>query len=193
MLKHACLPVFMALTLFGNVAVAHAAECRGINFPDQVQIEGSTLTLNGLGMRKATFLKINVYVAALYVARTSKDPDVIIGSNTPKELILHFVRDVDGSDLADAWDEGFAKNAKTQLSALKERIATLKGWMADVKTGQQLIFEFKPGSGIQVATDGAVKGTIKGDDFAQVLLSIWLGADPPNPEVKAGLLGGSCS
>jgi hypothetical protein len=179
MLKPACLPVLMALTLFGNVAFAHAAECRGINFPDQVQTEGSTLTLNGLGMRKATFLKINVYV--------------ILGSNTHKELILHFVRDVDGSDLAEAWDEGFAKNAKTQLPALKERIATLKGWMADVKTGQQLIFEFKPGSGVQVATDGAVKGTIKGDDFAQVLLSIWLGADPPNPEVKAGLLGGSCS
>jgi hypothetical protein len=193
MLKHVYLLVLTALMLFGNAVLAHARECRGVNFPDQVRLEGSTLTLNGLGMRKATFLKINVYVAALYVAGTSNDPDVILGSDTPKELILHFVRDVDGSDLAEAWDEGFAKNAKAQLPALKERIATLKGWMADVKTGQQLIFEFKPGSGIQVATDGAVKGTIKGDDFAQVLLSIWLGADPPNPEVKAGLLGGSCS
>jgi len=193
MLKHTCLHTLMALSLLGNVTFAHAKECRGINFPDQVQLEGSTLKLNGLGMRKATFLKINVYVAALYVARTSNDPVVILGSDTPKELILHFVRDVDGSDLAEAWDEGFAKNAKTQLPALQERIEMLKGWMADVKTGQQLTFEFEPGSGIQVATDGAVKGTIKGDDFARVLLSIWLGADPPNPEVKAGLLGGSCS
>jgi hypothetical protein len=40
--------------------------------------------------------------------------------------------------------------------------------------------------------DGTVKGTIKGDDFAKAFLSIRLGADPPNPEIKAGLLGGSC-
>ena len=40
--------------------------------------------------------------------------------------------------------------------------------------------------------NGAVKGTIKGDDFAKAFLSIWLGGDPPNPEIKAGLLGGAC-
>ncbi len=38
----------------------------------------------------------------------------------------------------------------------------------------------------------AVKGTIEGDDFAKALLAIWLGGDPPNPEIKAGMLGGAC-
>jgi hypothetical protein len=37
-----------------------------------------------------------------------------------------------------------------------------------------------------------VKGTVKDDDLAKAFLSIWLGADPPNPEIKGGLLGGSC-
>ena len=36
------------------------------------------------------------------------------------------------------------------------------------------------------------QGTIKGDDFAKAFFSIWLGAKPPNPELKAGLLGGAC-
>ena len=40
--------------------------------------------------------------------------------------------------------------------------------------------------------NGAVKGTIKGDDFAKAFLAIWLGGDPPNPEIKAGMLGGAC-
>ena len=92
-----------------------------------------------------------------------------------------------------AWQEGFEKSAKPQLPALKDRIATLNGWMADMKSGQKMTFIFKPGTGVQVDVNGQAKGTIKGDDFAKAFLSIWLGAEPPNPEIKAGLLGGACS
>jgi hypothetical protein len=34
---------------------------------------------------------------------------------------------------------------------------------------------------------------IEGDDFAETFLSIGPGAHPPNPDLKAGLLGGACS
>jgi hypothetical protein len=175
-----------------STGIAHGKECNGVNFPDQAQVEGSNLSLNGLGLRQATFLKVKVYVAALYVAKTSSDPGAILGSSAPSELILQFVRDVGADDLRKGWDEGFAKNSGAQLPALKDRIAMLNGWMADVKSGQRLTFIHKPGAGIQVDVNGAVKGTIKGDDFAKAFLSIWLGADPPNPEIKAGLLGGAC-
>ena len=175
-----------------DAGVAHGKECRGVSFPEQAQVGSSTLALNGLGVRKATMLKVNVYVAALYVGRSSPDADAILGSDSPYELVLQFVRDVGASDIREGWDEGFAKNAKGQLPALKERIATLNGWMADVKIGERLTFTFKPGGGLQVDVSGTTKGTIKGDDFGKAFLSIWLGADPPNPEIKAGLLGGPC-
>lgn len=167
-------------------------ECKGVSFPDQAQIEGGSLTLNGLGLRQATFLKVNVYVAALYVTKTSSDPKALLGAGTPTELVLHFVRDVGASDLTKGWDEGFANNSGNELPALKDRIAMLNGWMADVKSGQRLTFVIKPGGGVQVDVNGTVKGTIKGDDFAKAFLSIWLGAKPPNPEIKAGMLGGAC-
>jgi hypothetical protein len=64
--------------------------------------------------------------------------------------------------------------------------------MSDVKTGQRLTFTRLPGTGVQVDVNGVVKGTIPGDDFARALLTIWLGANPPNPEIKSGLLGGEC-
>jgi hypothetical protein len=185
------------LLLIGVIAalgggIAQGKECKGVSYPDQAQIEGSTLTLNGLGLRQATAFKVNVYVAALYVAKTSSDPNAILASNAPYELTLQFVRNVDAADISKGWDEGFAKNAKDQLPALKERIATFNSWMSDVKTGQRMTFTFKPGTGVSVIVNGAAKGTIKGDDFGKALLSIWLGADPPNPEIKAGLLGGAC-
>lgn len=175
-----------------SAGTASAKECKGVGFPDQIQVAGSTLKLNGLGLRQATMLKINVYVAALYVANASTDANAILGSNTPKALVLHFVRDVGGADLNKAWEEGFATNAKERLPALKERIGKLKGWMADMKTGQRLTFTHKPAAGIEVDLNGTVKGTIEGDDFAAAFLSIWLGAQPPNPGLKAGLLGGAC-
>jgi hypothetical protein len=174
-----------------GAGVVHGKECKGVNFPDQAQVEGSNLTLNGLGLRQATILKVSVYVAALYVAKASTDPSTILGSDTPRELILQFVRDVGADDLRKGWDEGFEKNAKGQLPALKERIETFKGWTADIKSGQRMTFIQKPGAGTQVDVNGTVKGTIKGDDFSKALLSIWLG-DPPNPEIKSGLLGGAC-
>ena len=175
-----------------GVETAVAKECHGINFPEQVQVQASPLMLNGLGLRQATMLKVNVYVAALYVAQKSTDANAILASNTPKKLVLHFVRDVDGADLKKAWDEGFEHNAKEQLPALKARIEQLKGWMADMKSGQQLAFTYKPGAGIEVDVNGAVQGTVEGDDFARAFLAIWLGAKPPNPDLKAGLLGGAC-
>ena len=188
--KRMLIPLVLAAAL--GTGLAQAKECKGVNFPDKAQVEGSSLTLNGLGLRQATAFKVNVYVAALYVAKNSGDPSVLLGSTAPSELILQFVRNVGADDLRKGWSEGFEKNAKDQLTALKDRIATLNGWMADVKTGERLTFIRKPGAGLQVDVNGAVKGTIKGDDFAKAFLAIWLGADPPNPEIKAGLLGGAC-
>jgi hypothetical protein len=189
-----CSRLFMVVSVLTalGMGVAYGKDCQGVHFPEHVQIDGSTLQLNGLGLRQATILKVNVYVAALYVANVSSDPQALLGSPTPKELILHFVHNVSDNDLAKAWEEGFEHNAKEQLAALQERIERLKGWMVDMKSGQRLIFIHKPGAGIQVDVNGTVKGTIQGDDFATALLSIWLGPHPPNPNLKSGLLGGAC-
>lgn len=185
-----CLLASLAVTL--SVGVAYGKECKGVTFPDQVQAEGVTLKLNGLGLRQATMFKVNVYVGALYVAQPSTDASIILKSNAPMQLILQFVRDVDRSDLVKGWDEGFENNAKSEIPALKARIDAFKALMTEMKTGEQLRFLHAPGKGTQVSVKGTVKGTIAGDDFARALLSIWLGPNPPNDELKAGLLGGAC-
>jgi hypothetical protein len=77
-------------------------------------------------------------------------------------------------------------------AALQQRIEAFKGLMVDVKSGQRLRMTFEPGTGVLVAMDDTAKGTIAGNDFARALLSIWLRSDPPNDELKAGLLGGAC-
>jgi hypothetical protein len=184
--------VLVSVMMVLSVGPVTGKECHGVNFPEQTTVQASPLTLNGLGLRQATMLKINVYVAALYVAQKSADANAILAANTPKQLVLHFVRDVDSKDLKEAWEEGFEHNAKAQMPVLKERIEKLKAWMVDMKSGQKLTFTHKPGVGIEVDVNGTMKGTIEGDDFAKAFLSIWLGAKPPNPGLKEGLLGGTC-
>lgn len=188
--RHLLLSVAVSIaTLLGT---AQAKECKGVDFPEHAQVGGHDLTLNGLGMRKATFLKINVYVGALYVTHPSHDPQPLLDPGSPAELILHFVRNVGVGDLRDAWSEAFEKVAKSQPGNFGPRIATLNSWMTDMKTGQRLVFNRIPGSGIEVSVNGVVKGTLAGDDFSHALWTIWLGDSPPNPELKSGLLGGAC-
>ena len=71
------LPALVVATL-GTGAV-QGKECKGVDFPDQAQVEGSSLTRNGLGLRQATALKVNVYVAALYAAKPSSDANALLG------------------------------------------------------------------------------------------------------------------
>jgi hypothetical protein len=186
---HCRIPLLLTLLLATAAAGAQEATCRDISFPRHLQVDGTDLTLNGLGVRKATFLKVNVYVAAYYVVRTSHDPKPLIESDSPQQLVLQFVRNVGVDDLRKAFAEGFEKVPGANL---QERVARLNGWMTDMKTGQRLTFVRLPHSGVQITVNGAQKGVIEGEDFSRALISIWLGATPPNPELKSGLLGGEC-
>jgi hypothetical protein len=181
--------LFLTLLLATTAAQAQEATCRDISFPRHLEVSGSDLTLNGLGVRKATFLKVNVYVAAYYVGLPGHDPKPLIESEGPQQLILQFVRNVGVDDLRKAFVEGFER---TKATGLQDRVARLNSWMTDMKTGQRLAFVRLPHSGVRVTVNGVEKGVIDGADFSRALMSIWLGPEPPNPELKAGLLGGEC-
>jgi hypothetical protein len=189
MLKRSLVLVGVAIWLAPSLV--HARECLGVSFPEQVQAGGAPLLLNGLGLRQATLFKVNVYIAALYVPKPTSAADAILATPASYEMQLHFVRNVGAADIAKGWGEGFERNGQGAQAARDERTATLRSWMTDIKSGQSLIFSFQPGTGLEVRVDGNVKGTIRGDDFGKTFLSIWLGV-PPNPEIKAGLLGGRC-
>jgi hypothetical protein len=175
-----------------STTTALAKDCRGINFPDHAVVEGTDLRLNGIGLHKATFFRVDVYVGALYVAATSRDPNTLINSDRPQELILHFLRSVNVKVVRDQWTKDFVHVVPDRPASLMQRVATLNTWLSDLKSDQRLTFVRQPGEGIKVVVGGVLKGTVPGDDFSRVFMSIWLGAAPPSAELRAGLLGGSC-
>lgn len=173
-------------------ASASGKECAGVTFPDQVRVGGETLSLNGLGVRKASLFRVSVYVAALYLTAPSSDPRRILQSDTPSELVLQFIRRVSANQIRKSWEEGFEVNAPGHPPGLEKGLAQMVSWVTDVNPGQRMTFIRIPGTGIQFELDGTAKGMIKGDEFSKAFLSIWFGDVPQSPELKRGLLGGPC-
>jgi len=181
------LVVLACLALAAPVA---AGTLEGVTMTDTVQVDDSTLVLNGMGMRikKVAFVKVKVYVAGLYLPAKSGDAAAILATDAPKRLVMHFLyKEVSRDKLVEAWNDGFAANAKGV--ALGDRLATFNSMWADMKTGDEAVLTYVPGTGTSVVIKGESKGVIPGADFAKAMFSVWLGPEPPNAELKAGLLG----
>ena len=159
----------------------------GITMPETATVGEKALKLNGMGTRKATFLKIKVYVMGLYLEEKSQDGPAIAASDQAKRIVMHFVRGVAESDLQDAWQEGFEKNT-TNLDSIKDQAHQFHGMQASMEEGEQIVIDFLDDT-TTVTVKGEVKGTIIGREFQKILLLIWLGTEPPNQDLKDGVLG----
>lgn len=181
--------LFLVLVLAVSMTrTADARECEGITLPNSVTVEGTTLRMVGMGVREATALQVNVYVAGLYLENPTRNAQQVIESAQKKRLILHFVRDVDASDIREAFTDGFGRNA----GPMRDRLNQLTRMIPAMREGGRLVFTYVPGTGVQVQVGARVKGTIAGEDFARVFFGIWFGPNPPNSGLKTGLLGGEC-
>jgi hypothetical protein len=177
------------ITLLLGVVPAHAGKRAGVTMPDTTTIANKQLVLNGMGLREATWLKIDVYVAGLYLQQRSADPAKIIAANEVKMIVLRFVRDVGRSDIVKAWSDGFAGNATVPISRIKPLIDRLNSWMPRFNKGDTLAFIYVPGEGVAVEINQVRKGVLTDDDFARSLIAIWLGPKPPTGALQRGMLG----
>ena len=178
----------VALLVVLTVPMAWGAELAGVTMPEKVTVGDTTLELNGMGLRKKLWVK--VYAAGLWLESPSMDPDAIIGSDTPKRVVMHFLTDrATREKMNDAWEEGFEANSSDQLPSLRDRLERFKAFFGDMKDGDEVEFVMVPGDTTSVAVNGVDKGEIAGDDFQAALLRVWLGDHPPSDDLKEGLLG----
>ena len=131
---HAVISVLLFFCVL-NPADTNAASFEGVEFPDEITVNGTPLVLNGLGTRFATMMKVRVYVAALYLPEKMSDPEAIIRSGGIKHVIHRFQRSVSARQSADAWQEALKKTAK-DYATLENRIPVLLDSMQDMKEGE---------------------------------------------------------
>lgn len=186
------LSMLLTVALAVSPAAAWARQCAGVTFPEQVVVDAKPLLLNGMGLREATVLNIDVYVAGLYLETRSKDGKAIAASEQLKQLRLTLVRDVDTEDMRENLERSFRRSAGQNYPKLAPRFERLKSWIPNLREGDAFIITYRPGGALEVRHGAKLLGSIDGTDFATAIFSIWLGNHPPNEGLKAGLLGGPC-
>jgi len=179
----------LAVLLFVSAATCNvnAAELAGVTLPDTQQVGGKTLVLNGMGIRSKYMVK--VYVGGLYLEQKSSDANSIVNSDGPKEILMHFLHGASKSQMTDAFNDGFSDNSPDAMKSMKSQIDQFLGGLDAVKSGDEMVVTYVPGTGSSLAINGQKKVTVTGSGFATVLFSVWLGPKPPNADLKKGMLG----
>ncbi len=177
----------MVALLLSLVAPATAASLGGVTLPDTATVGGQNLVLNGIGLREKFFF--DIYVGGLYLPAKTTSATAAIEEDVPKRLVMHFIySEVTAAQLVEAYGEGTSKNPAAAAQA--ENLKKLHGWMEAVHPGDEVAFDYVPGTGTAVTVKGAAKGTIPGADFMKVLWTVYLGPNPPTGALRSGMLGG---
>ena len=176
--------VFLALL----ARPAAAGKLAGVVLPDSVIVDGKSLVLNGMGIRKATIFNIKVYVAGLYLENKLRSGEEVIRSEQIKRYDVVLLRHVDRDDITDVFWKGLKKNG-ADMAKIKTRFDQFARWLSDFDERDTLSLVYVPGRGVTVTLKGTVKGTIEGADFAGAMFSIWLGRNPSDDDLKDALLG----
>jgi hypothetical protein len=179
--------IFVLVTV-GLILPLAAGELKGVKMDDSITVDGHTLLLNGMALRKKMIFK--VYVAGLYIPKKEKSAEKILAGDTPRMTVMHFLRSVGEGKINDAWYEGLEDNTPGFSKELKAKFDMLAKYMEKMSDGGKIIFTYLPEKGTEVKVNGKVKGTIEGKDFADALFSCWIGKKPgPGEGFKEDLLG----
>lgn len=166
---------------------AHAFTIDSINFEDKVNVAGKDLVLNGVGIRKATFLKIKVYYGALYLAQKSNTAAAFLSTNDSKQIVMHFVRDVDVKDLKKTYLEAFEKANKETYKSMLPMLEQFNSSLSDIKKNERMIITFLP-DGATLAFIGKTHPKVGDAAFSKALLNMYF-INPLDQNLTNGLLG----
>jgi hypothetical protein len=179
----------LAALLLGAAAV-RAAELAGFAVPDRLEVDDRELVLNGLGLRTATAFKVKIYVAALYLEQPSRDAAQVLATSGPKQIRMQYLYAIDADDMKRAWEHSFTQSCPDRsCAAFRTQIAEFQAGVGAVAKGDVYDYVFRADR-VEILRSGAASATtIRGADFARLLLSTWIGVAPPTEELKSALLG----
>ncbi|MDR7379729.1 hypothetical protein J2X19_004425 [Rhodoferax ferrireducens] len=171
---------------------ATAVTVAGVPYADSVEQGGTTLLLNGAGVRyKAVF---KVYSAGLYLGKKASTPDEVMAAPGPKRISIHMLREIDANELGKLFTRGVEDNTgRGELSKLVPSLFRMGQVFAEQKKlvpGDNFVLEWTPGVGTVLLVKGKPQGEpFPEAEFFNALLRIWLGPSPADFKLKDALLG----
>ena len=172
------------------VAGARAATLDGVTLPDTYPVGGQALALNGIGVRTLTIFNVRIYVAGLYLAHPSHDPQQILASTEPKVILMQFLHAGSKADVEKQYREGEVTNcgnggcAPSDEADFERLVAAAPG----VNVGDTSTYIFTT-RGVRVLANNRLIGEFANPDLAYHLLAGFIGAHPPSQALRSRLLG----
>ena len=185
-----------ALIVSLSCGAAFAVEIEGVKVDDQATLgkDGPQLVLNGAGVRHRMMV-IKVYVGALYLTAKKTSTGDVLADPGPKRVAMHILIDeLTARELIASLNNALAANhIPAELALIESRIQDLNRMMNSIgviKKGGVVLLDYLPGTGTRITVNGAEKITIKGEDFFQAMLRIWIGRKPVDGRLRDAMLGG---
>jgi hypothetical protein len=162
-------------------------------------IEQGGLTLLGTGLRvkKIAFLKFKAYAFGFYVDQAAVEGPLAPYRGKPvsdemrkvlqtgdftKELVLHFLRDLDAKKIQDAMRDALEKG--TDPEVLEQFIS----YFPEIQKGQRCTLRWVPGGTVETVMVGESKPPITDQAFAQTLFGLYVGPDPLQKDFKESVV-----
>ena len=167
---------------------ACALQIEGVEIPPQVKVGGTTLHLNGAGMRTLSpmGIPINLYVASFYSPTPIRSEKAALAAVAPLQFNFTFLQGVNQGIISRAWREQFSQSiTETYPGYDKDAFLRMVGNLD--KYGRDTI-EFV-GDETRVLDSGNLIGTIHGRNFQKAYLCLLFGPKPTSSQLKPVLLG----
>lgn len=186
------------LGLLALVGPTVSAGCHEVALPPDVSDGRTVLVRNGVGLREATWLNVDVYVAGLYLPAPTRAAALALASETPKQMRLHLMRDVSSEDMAANIRSGFRRAAGSRRAEHEAALEALLAMIPPLSAGDVFILDYRPrpdspAQDLRLVHGRHILGNLPGGDFARTLFAIWIGDAPLDDALKAALLGGPCN
>ncbi len=186
-IRTALLPLLLAASMG-----AAAAEIEGQHFDDRIRLADSELVLNGVGLRAVAWFK--GYAAGLYLAQKSSSAEAALAAKGPKRLRMKMMVEVESKEFVKAFEKGMRRNLsdaeRATMADRIERFDRTVAALAVLRKGDVVDLDWLPERGLVLSVNGKAQGEpFAGDDFYAAILKIYIGHDPVDRRLKAGLLG----
>ncbi len=177
------------LILLFTASSAFSAEVAGISVADSIKTGGTTLVLNGAGMRTKFFLKL--YVCGLYLSEKSDDPVAIIKADEVMAIRMQMATSlITASKMEKTIRSGFENSTGGNTAPISSRIDQyISVFKNGVDKNEVYDLIYTPDKGVEVFRDGEFVALIEDLIFKQALFGIWLSDSPAQESLKMEMLG----
>ncbi len=183
--------VLLALCL--ATGTAFAVDAKDVKFPEQLKLENVELVLNGSGIRvkKVGFVKVEPYVAALFLTEKMADGEAVISADAPMAIRLYITSKlISSKKMSKSTREGFERSTNGNTAPIQNEIDDMMAVFSEkINVDDVYDMVYIPGTGTCIYKQGEKKATVKGFEFKKALFGIWLGTKPTTEDLKAGMLG----